>query len=183
MTDGRQIEYIKSNATPVNSSNWVKLEGTKITNLASGGKYWYRYVGQDASAAAYTQVLDYYTVRIEKKGTGKGDYEVKYYEKESDNIYLVEKGENITVVFKPANGYWLYEVDVNGTYVGQSKVQSVMTFEDIRKTTKIEYAFSDSSKSPKTGDNNDVTLWVTEEIVSLLGMTAITWYLFRRKET
>ena len=183
MTDGRQIEYIKSNAAPVNSSNWVKLEGTKLTNLASGGKYWYRYVGQDASAAAYTQVLDYYTVRIEKKGTGKGDYEVKYYEKESDNIYLVEKGENITVVFKPANGYWLYEVDVNGTYVGQSKVQSVMTFEDIRKTTKIEYAFSDSSKSPKTGDKNDVTLWVTEEIVSLLGMTAITWYLFRRKET
>ena len=39
------------------------------------------------------------------------------------------------------------------------------------------------STSPKTGDNNDVTLWVTEEIVSLLGMTAITWYLFRRKET
>ena len=38
------------------------------------------------------------------------------------------------------------------------------------------------STSPKTGDNNDVTLWVTEEIVSLLGMTAITWYLFRRKE-
>ena len=39
------------------------------------------------------------------------------------------------------------------------------------------------SSSPKTGDNNDVTLWLTEEIVSLLGMTAITWYLFRRKET
>ena len=183
MTDGRQIEYIKTSGTPTNSSKWVKLEGTKLTNLASGGKYWYRYVGQDASAAAYTQVLDYYTVTIIKKGTGKGDYEVKNYEKESDNIYLVEKGDNITVIFKPANGYWLYEVDVDGTYVGQSKVQSVMTFEDIRKATKIEYAFSDFSKSPKTGDSNDVTLWVTEEIVSLIGMTAITWYLFRRKET
>ena len=39
------------------------------------------------------------------------------------------------------------------------------------------------STSPKTGDNNDVTLWMTEEILSLLGMTAITWYLFRRKKT
>ena len=183
MTDGRQIEYIKSNTMPTNSSKWIRLEDAKLTNLTSGGKYWYRYVGQDASTAAYTQVLDYYTVTIVKKGTGKGDYRVKGYEKESDNIYLVEKGENITVTFEPANGYWLYEVDVNGTYVGQSKVQSVMTFEDIREATKIEYAFSDSSKSPKTGDNNDVTLWVTEEIVSLLGMTAITWYLFRRKET
>ena len=183
ITDGRQIEYIKSNGTPTNSSKWIKLDGTKLTNLASGGKYWYRYVGQDASEAAYTQVLDYYTVTIAKKGTGKGDYEVKNYEKESDHIYLVEKGGNITVIFKPATGYWLYEVDVDGTYVGQSKVQNVMTFEDIRKATKIEYAFSDSSKSPKTGDNNDVTLWVTEEIISLLGMTAITCYLFRRKET
>ena len=39
------------------------------------------------------------------------------------------------------------------------------------------------STSPKTGDNNDATLWMTEEILSLLGMTAITWYLFRRKKT
>ena len=47
----------------------------------------------------------------------------------------------------------------------------------------IARGFFKVSTSPKTGDSNDVTLWVTEEIVSLLGMTAITWYLFRRKET
>ena len=182
-TDGRQIEYIKSDTAPTNGSKWIRLDGTKLTDLASGGKYWYRYVGQDANTAAYTQVLDYYTVTIEKKGSGKGTYEVENYDQEPDDIYLVRKGENITVTFKPETGYWLYRVDVNGTYVGQSKVQNKMTFEDIREATIITYAFSDSSSSPKTGDRSEVDLWIAEEILSLLGMTAITWYLFRRKET
>ena len=39
------------------------------------------------------------------------------------------------------------------------------------------------STSPKTGDGSEVNLWIAEEILSLLGMTTITWYLFRRKET
>ena len=120
---------------------------------------------------------------IEKKGAGKGTYEVDGYEKDPDNIYLVEKGEDITVTFKPSTGYWLYEVDVNGVYVGQSKVKETMTFKDIEKKTKIEYDFSDSSRSPKTGDRSDVNLWIAAELLSFLGMTAITWYLFRRKET
>ena len=182
-TDGRQIEYIKSATEPTNSSKWIKLDGTKLSNLAAGGNYWYKYVGQDASRALVTPLLDLYMVTIEKKGSGKGTYEVDGYEKDPDNIYLVEKGEDITVTFKPSTGYWLYEVDVNGVYVGQSKVKETMTFKDIEKKTKIEYAFSDSSRSPKTGDRSDVNLWIAEEILSFLGMTTITWYLFRRKET
>ena len=182
-TDGRQIEYIKSTTAPTNSSKWIKLDGTKLSNLAAGGNYWYKYVGQDASRALVTPLLDLYTVTIEKKGSGKGTYEVAGYEKDPDNIYLVEKGEDITVTFKPSTGYWLYEVDVNGVYVGQSKVKETMTFKDIEKKTKIEYAFSDSSRSPKTGDRSEVNLWIAEEILSFLGMTTITWYLFRRKET
>ena len=101
----------------------------------------------------------------------------------SEYIRAKEKGEDITVTFKPSTGYWLYEVDVNGVYVGQSKVKETMTFKDIEKKTKIEYAFSDSSRSPKTGDRSEVNLWIAEEILSFLGMTTITWYLFRRKET
>ena len=103
--------------------------------------------------------------------------------KHENDIYLVKKGESIKVKFKPDNGWMLYEVDVDGTYVGQGNVKETMTFESINKAIKIEYAFSDTAKSPKTGDHSEVNLWIAEEIVSLLGMTAITWYLFRRKET
>ena len=35
----------------------------------------------------------------------------------------------------------------------------------------------------ETGDRSKIDLWIAEEILSLLGMTTITWYLFRRKET
>ena len=132
-----------------------------------------------------TPLLDLYTVTIEKKGSGKGTYVVDGYEKDPDNIYLVEKGEEITVKFIPDNHYWLYKITVNGerVYYGSANVETEMTFKDIREPKKITYSFTDSSSSPKTGERSDVNLWIAEEILSFLGMTTITWYLFRRKET
>ena len=42
--------------------------------------------------------------------------------------------------------------------------------------------FSSSTSSPKTSDNSDILKWSAAEVVSLLGMASITWYLFRKKE-
>jgi hypothetical protein len=53
----------------------------------------------------------------------------------------------------------------------------------IKDKTVVSFGFSSSSASPKTADpNDDIIKWGIAELVSLIGMTSITWYLFRRKE-
>ena len=157
---------------------------TTPTTRLEPGDYFVKIYNSSIPARKIT-IADMVTVTFEKKGNGKGSYEVTdavEFTGES-NTYLVEKNGSLTVQFKPENGYWLYEVDRDGTYVGQANVKETMKFENIKNPTVIKYGFSDQSKSPKTGDQSEVNLWIAEEIVSLLGMTAITWYLFRRKET
>ena len=162
-------------------TKYREVEKTTVRDLAPG-TYIVRIKG--TSYERQITIIDMYTVSFERL-RGKGTYEVTDAAKYdgAENTYLVEKGKQISVKWKPDNHYWLFEVYVNGEYVHAKNVKIEMSFKDIHDKTKITYGFSDSSSSPKTGDNNDVTLWVTEEIVSLLGMTAITWYLFRRKET
>lgn len=157
---------------------------TAPTTRLEPGDYFVKIKDSSIPARKVT-IADMVTVTFEKKGNGKGSYEVTdavVFTGES-NTYLVEKNGSITVKFKPENGYWLYEVDRDGTYVGQGNVKETMKFENIKNPTVIKYGFSDQSKSPKTGDRSEVDVWIAEEMISLLGMTAITWYLFRRKET
>ena len=79
-------------------------------------------------------------------------------------------------------------MNVNDIYIGQSNVKAnadikLDKFVEFTKASTVTYGFSNTSRSPKTGDRSDVNLWIAEEILSFLGMTTITWYLFRRKET
>ena len=185
-TDGREIEYIIQSARPTGATEWKTLNGAKLADIKTGGTYWYRFKGQPVSKIGSVVIEDYYSVTFAKKGTGKGSYEVLSTDtakKHENDIYLVRKGDSIRVRFKPDNGWMLYEVDKDGIYVGQANVKETMTFENITKATRIEYVFSDTAKSPKTGDRSKVDLWIAEEILSLLCMSTITWYLFRRKET
>ena len=172
------MEYMRKDS----SEGYKKITGTTLEDLAAG-TYYVRYretTTSEVSEATTAKIEEFYTVRM-KLIKGKGRYEVTSdNEKYSDDIYLVRKNEDIGLKFTPEKHYWLYKIEVNDNPI---EAKSLFTLSNVRKKTTISYGFSDSSSSPKTGDNNDITLWVTEEIVSLLGMTAITWYLFRRKET
>lgn len=191
-TDGREIEYVVQSARPTDATEWKTITGAKIADIKSGGTYWYRYKGQPISKIDSVVIKDYYSVTID--GTGKGTYKVlstdtAEKDKEKDNVYYVLKGDSIKVKFTPDKGWMLYEVDKNGVYITKAKMNELkendntLTIENITNATTIKYIFSDTASSPKTGDRSEVNLWIAEEIVSLLGMTAITWYLFRRKET
>ena len=114
---------------------------------------------------------------------GYGTYEILSGNEEyDDDIYLVRKGEDLQIKFKPANHYWLYAIYVNDVYVGASNVKTNYTLYNVNKKTTIVYWFSASSSSPKTGEDNQIFLWAAEEVISLLGMATIVYYLFRRKE-
>lgn len=133
--------------------------GTQIENYnkiikGNGGTAYY---GNDYS---FTISADYKTVRetLEVKVDGKKIARSSFGLSEGSTIVTLSRDYIKTL---SAGAYDIEIVTNQGTARGYFRV----------------------STSPKTGDNNDVTLWVTEEIVSLLGMTAITWYLFRRKET
>ena len=191
-TDGREIEYVVQSARPTSATEWKTITGAKIADIKTGGTYWYRYKGQPISKIDSVVIKDYYSVTID--GTGKGSYKVlstdtAIQDENKGNVYYVLKGDSIKVKFTPDKGWMLYEVDKNGDYITKAKMNELkehdntLTIENITNATTIKYVFSDTASSPKTGDQSEVNLWIAEEIVSLLGMTAITWYLFRRKET
>ena len=155
---------IKASETVVPAAHQYKngvctVCGTQIENYnkiikGNGGTAYY---GNDYS---FTISADYKTVRetLEVKVDGKKIARSSFGLSEGSTIVTLSRDYINTL---SAGAYDIEIVTNQGTARGSFRV----------------------STSPKTGDNNDVTLWVTEEIVSLLGMTAITWYLFRRKET
>ena len=97
-------------------------------------------------------------------------------------MFVVPSGETISFTFTPSSGYWVHEINKNGRYVGYANVKRNYTTKITDKTV-ISFGFSSSSSSPKTADpNDDVLKWGIAELVSLIGMTTITWYLFRKKE-
>ena len=134
-------------------------------------------------ASPETEVIikSYYTVTAKHK-YGKGTY---YTDRPKlsgyDNVFVVPSGESISFTFTPSSGYWLHEINKNGRYVGWENVKRVYTTKIVHKS-EVSFGFSSSTSSPKTGDNNEVMKWCTAEIISLLGMASITWYLFRKKD-
>ena len=175
------MEYMRKDS----SEGYKKITGTELDDLAAG-TYYVRYRATEkteASEATTAKIEEYYTVKL-KLIKGKGGYEITSDNDEfDDDIYLVRKGGDIEVRFKPENHYWLYEININDEYVGSSRVKTHFTLSNVNRKTTISYGFSDSSSSPKTADGSQITLWIAEEIISLTAMTAIVYYLFRKKET
>ena len=175
------MEYMRKDS----SEGYKKITGTELDDLAAGS-YYVRYRATEkteASEATTAKIEEYYTVKL-KLIKGKGGYEITSDNDEfDDDIYLVRKGGDIEVRFKPENHYWLYEININDEYVGSSRVKTHFTLSNVNRKTTISYGFSDSSSSPKTADGSQITLWIAEEIISLTAMTAIVYYLFRKKET
>ena len=135
-------------------------------------------------ASLETEVVigSWYTVTA-KHLYGKGTY---YTDRPKlsgyDNVFVVPSGGKITFTFTPNSGYWLHEINKNGKYVGWEYVKREYTTRIVDKTV-VSFGFSSSSSSPKTADpNQDVLTWGAAALISLIGMTTITWYLFRRKE-
>ena len=155
------------------------------TPVLHPGTYYVHYPeGETTKASAETEVVigSYYTVTA-KHLYGKGTY---YTDRPKlsgyDNVFVVPSGENISFTFTPETGYWLHEINKNGKYVGYESVKKVYTTK-ITDKSLVSFGFSSSTSSPKTADpNQDVLIWGIAELVSLIGMTSITWYLFRRKE-
>ena len=179
-----RMEYRKSG-----DSTYTQV-GSGVTEISglSAGTYYVRFKKTGTMLPSEDKVIkihNLYTVRA-KHLYGNGWYEIEEdypnYNGD-DDIYLVPRGETITFLFHPDNHYWLYAIYKNDVYVGQSNVKTTYRLKDVQEKTVIAFGFSASSASPKTGDDNQVTRWIVEEVISLLGMTAITWYLFRRKET
>ena len=185
-TNGRQLEYVRSSSEPTSSTKWIKMTTNKLSDLAAGGRYYFRYTyissALPESGWVYQDIGEWYTVTAQML-YGKGTYETDkpHYENYA-HVYVVKKGESITFTFNPENRYWLHEINVNGKYVGQSNVQKTYVVKDITAKTLVSFGFSSYTSSPKTVDSSDLMKWGTMEIVSLLGMVSITWYLFRRKE-
>ena len=174
------MEYMRKDS----SEGYKPITGKELDDLAAG-TYYVRYKATEKTEASETttaKIEEYYTVKL-KLVKGRGSYEVlSDNDKYEDDVYLVKKGGDIELKFKPDSHYWLYEINVNDEYVGSSRVKTRFTLSNVNKKTTITYGFSDSSSSPKTADNSQILLWVSEEIISLTAMTAIVWYLFRRKE-
>lgn len=135
-----------------------------------------------ASLETEVVIKSYYTVTA-KYLYGKGTYytdrpKLSGYE----NVFVVPSGETISFTFTPNSGYWLHEINKNGRYVGWENVKRVYTTKIIDKSV-VSFGFSSSTSSPKTADpNQDILTWGAAALVSLIGMTTITWYIFRRKE-
>ena len=155
------------------------------TPVLHPGTYYVHYpAGPTTNASAETEVVirSYYTVTA-KHLYGKGTYytdrpKLSGYE----NVFVVPSGETISFTFTPSSGYWLHEINKNSRYVGWENVKRNYTTKITDKTV-ISFGFSSSSSSPKTADpNDDIMKWGIAELVSLIGMTTITWYLFRKKE-
>lgn len=115
------------------------------------------YYGYDYS---FTINADYKTVRetLEVKVDGKKIDRSSFELSEGSTVIMLSRDYIKTL---SAGAYGIEIVTNQGTASGYFKV----------------------STSPKTGDRSEVDLWIAEEILSFLGMMAITWYLFRRKET
>ena len=150
------------------------------------GTYYVKYAANDTyNESLPTEVFvgNYYTVTADHL-YGKGTY---YTNRDKypgySNVFLVAEGGSISFTFTPDSGYWLHEINVNGTYVGSGYVSRNYKIPSVTKRTVVSFGFSSSTSSPKTADpNQDILTWGIAEIVSLIGMTTITWYLFRRKE-
>ncbi len=168
------------------ASTYTPVTASGIKELAPGS-YTVRLIA-DTKKTVNLTIKDQYTVTF-KKLKGNGSYEVtSSNDKYDDDVYLVDKNGSITAKFKPDTGWYLFEVNVNDKYIGQSNVKAnadikLDKFVEFTKASMVTYGFSNTSRSPKTGDRSNVKLWIAEEILSFLGMTTITWYLFRRKET
>lgn len=166
------------------STTYAKCEAGK-TPVHHAGTYYVHYPEtKTTKASAETEVIigSYYTVTA-KHLYGKGTY---YTDRPKlsgyDNVFVVPSGENISFTFTPESGYWLHEINKNGKYVGYENVKKVYTTK-ITDKSLVSFGFSSSTSSPKTADpNQDVLIWGIAELVSLIGMISITWYLFRRKE-
>ena len=177
------MEYMRKDS----SEGYKPISGKILDDLAAG-TYYVRYKATEkteASEATTAKIEEFYTVRL-RLIKGKGTYEASsYYEvyDKADDAYLVRKGGDIEIRFKPDNHYWLYEINVNDSYVGSAKVQKDFWLRNVNRKTTITYGFSDSTSSPKTGDEGKIVVWIAEEIFSLTMMTAIVYYLFRKKET
>ncbi|MBO5639285.1 MAG: leucine-rich repeat domain-containing protein [Oscillospiraceae bacterium] len=175
------MEYKRPDA-----SYYTPVTASGIKELAPG-TYTVRLIA-DTKKTVNLTIKDQYTVTF-KKLKGNGSYEVtSSNDKYDDDVYLVDKNGSIAAKFKPDSNWYLFEVNVNDRYIGQENVKAnidikLEKYVDFTKASTVTYGFSNTSISPKTGDRSEVNLWIAEEIVSLLGMTAITWYLFRRKET
>ena len=168
------------------SSSYTPVTKSGTKELAPG-TYTVRLIA-DTKKTVNLTIKDQYTVTF-KKLKGNGSYEVtSSNDKYDDDVYLVDKNGSITAKFKPDTNWYLYEVYLNDKYIGQSNVKANTDirfdkFGDFTKASTVTYGFSNTSRSPKTGDRSQVNLWIAEEILSFFGMTAITWYLLRRKET
>ena len=116
--------------------------------------------------------------------TAKNEGGAIYTSSAATNAFTItNEGGSISFTFTPDSGYWLHEINVNGTYVGSGYVSRNYKIPSVTKRTVVSFGFSSSTSSPKTADpNQDILTWGIAEIVSLIGMTTITWYLFRRKE-
>ena len=155
------------------------------TPVLHPGTYYVLYPATTTTLASLeTEVVigSWYTVTA-KHLYGKGTY---YTDRPKlsgyDNVFVVPSGGNITFTFTPNSGYWLHEINKNGKYVGWENVKRVYTTK-ITEKSLVSFGFSSSSSSPKTADpNQNVLTWSIAGLVSLIGMTTITWYLFRRKE-
>ena len=166
------------------STTYAKCEAGK-TPVHHAGTYYVHYPETTTTkASAETEVIigSYYTVTA-KHQYGKGTY---YTDRPKlsgyDNVFVVPSGETISFTFTPKSGYWLHEINKNGKYVGYENVQRVYTTKIVDKSV-VSFGFSSSTSSPKTADpNQDILTWGIAELVSLIGMTTITWYLFRKKE-
>ena len=185
-TNGRAIEWVKSDSVPGPSTTGSGLTGTTLGGRTSGGNYYFRYAASPSAppsewVGAYLQ--EYFTVTAVHK-YGKGTYYVadqpNY--KDNANVYKVAKGDTVEFHFSPSSHYWLYYINVNGSYVGQNNVKTTYYTPPIKTKTEVEFGFSSSSSSPKTADYSMVWQWSIIAAGMLMGMTGITWYLFRKKE-
>lgn len=175
------MEYKRPDA-----SSYTPVTTAGVKELAPG-TYTVRLIADPKKTVNLT-IKEQYTVSF-KKLKGNGSYQVtSNNDKYDDDVYLVDKNGSITAEFRPDANWYLYEVNVNDKYIGKENVKAntsikLEQFEKFTKASTVTYSFSNTSTSPKTGDRSEVNLWIAEEILSLLGMTVITWYLFRRKET
>ena len=174
------MEYMREGS----SEGYKAIAGTMLDDLAAG-TYYVRYKATtttNPSPATTVKIREYYTVKLELL-YGKGSYEVT-----SDNglfetdTYLVLKGGDITIKFTPDNHYWLHEIRENGTYIGSARMRNPFSLTNVTAAKVISYGFSDSTSSPKTGDESNVALYVVTALVAAAGITGICIYLFKRKK-
>ncbi len=146
---------------------WVEFqmeEGYGLgTATLDGQEAWAQTVeGNNATVVFRLPLI--YTIQVNCGKNGSVTYGDTTYKGAQTFTVGVLEGENATFTITPNKGYSRSKLWIDDQQ--QTKTVKEYTFKDIASGHSLKVTFAKNSNNPKTGDNNDIALWLALLVVS-----------------